>query len=778
KSAETVEIPERISPEQIKNTLDLRAEWEASGKKAADIEESDVQRAGKAGEIIDEQERKVEVDSSDESESKQDSENNRKQEGGREQMEKKQGKQKKAGHVWQKIYRHGRRYGAVAAVFLLICGLGIFAAASGRNEQNGASQVADAGENAVGSSSVSGTEEGDILADYGQTETEDVAVIPEPKKDAGELYVVADNYGEVYDALEDMYRVTEEKYGLRDFVYDAVKTLTGSFYTSDDAAVNESVNMAVAGIGAAMEDGADTATSGTSGGSYSKTNLQTEGVDESDIIKTDGSYIYTVNGSSVYITDVRTKEMKAAGEITVAMNSASDQIREMYVDGNIVNLIVSKQESGLKESTTSENETAATDRICVDEVYYFDTNQVTELLTYDISNPKNPVLMGSVTQEGTYETSRKIGDVVYLFTNKYMSRPEVTRTAVMEDGGADGWIPMVDGKAIAADCIYIPDYGTAGLVVSSVNVQKPEEIVDNIMIINDNVEIYVSTTAIYLYGRNYDSSITTEIAKFSMDKGIFNAVGAANVPGEVYDTFAINEYQGRLRILTTDWSNGDDENNLYLLDEKLNMTGKLEGLAKGEQIYSARFFGNTAYFVTYRNTDPLFAVDLSDAANPKVLSELKITGFSEYLHFWGQDKLVGIGYETDPDTGRQLGMKMTMFDISNPADLKTAGTCVLENIDYSPALYNYKCVLVDEGENLIGFTGETYESDGPCSSYLLFSWENGAFGALMTETLAADVYLDNYRGLYIDDMFYLANPKGITSYDRTDGYKKVQKLDF
>lgn len=230
--------------------------------------------------------------------------------------------------------------------------------------------------------------------------------------------------------------------------------------------------------------------------------------------------------------------------------------------------------------------------------------------------------------------------------------------------------------------------------------------------------------------------------------------------------------------MTTDWSNGDDENNLYLFDENLNMTGKLEGMAKGEQIYSARFFGNMAYFVTYRNTDPLFAVDLSDAANPKVLSELKITGFSEYLHFWGEDKLVGIGYETDPDTGRQEGMKMTMFDISNPADLKTAGNCVLENLDYSPALYNYKCVLVDAGENLIGFSAESYQSNGISNSYLLFSWENGAFQQLMTETLAADVYLDNYRGLYIDDMFYLAHPEGITSYDRSNGYEMVQKLEF
>lgn len=783
-SAEAVEIPERISPELIKNTLDLRAEWEMGEKNAADSGPQEMCRHREGSNRFEEQEQKVKIESSGEKKSDWKSENGRKQEGGREQMEKK-----------QKIYHHGRRYGAAAAVLVLICGLGIFAAAGRRNEQNGAVQVTDADNiNGNAENSVAdGTEEAGISADFGETETADEVPVPEPKKDAGKLYVVADNYGEVYDALEDMYRVTEEKYGVRDFIYDLANTLVGGAAKSADVVFDAEMNMADIEDGAsgvAKEESTGTSTSGTAEGSYSKTNLQTEGVDESDIIKTDGSYIYSVNGSSVYITDVRTKEMKVAGEITVAMNSASDQIREMYVDGDMVNLIVSKQESGLKASstgtseakasTTGRNDMEVADKILAEDVYYFDTNQVTELLTYDISNPGKPVLKGKITQEGAYRTSRKIGDVVYLFTNKNMSMPKVMRPTFTDtdDASISSWIPLVDGNPVAADCIYIPDYGTSGLVISSVSVQKPKEIVDNVMIMNDNVEIYVSTTAIYLYNRNYDSSITTEIAKFSMNRGILNAVGATNVPGEVYDTFAIHEYQGELRILTTDWSNGDDENNLYLFDENLNMTGKLEGMAKGEQIYSARFFGNMAYFVTYRNTDPLFAVDLSDAANPKVLSELKITGFSEYLHFWGEDKLVGIGYETNPDTGRQEGMKMTMFDISNPADLKTAGNCVLENLDYSPALYNYKCVLVDAGENLIGFSAESYQSNGISNSYLLFSWENGAFQQLMTETLAADVYLENYRGLYIDDMFYLAHPEGIISYDRSNGYEMVKKLEF
>ena len=581
-------------------------------------------------------------------------------------------------------------------------------------------------------------------------ESAENAVVRLPKRDAGDLYVVAKDYEQISDILEGTYKVV---WGNDEGdAEDTVVHMGGLHYVSENLEIkdNEGEN----------KDASE--------GGYSKTNLQTAGVDESDIIKTDGSYIYTVNGTSVYITDVRNGEMKAAGEITVAMNDASDQIVEMYVDQKTVNLIVSKEKSELVKAASAET----TGDEGTEDYYYFDTNQVTELLTYDITNPQNPLLKGSVTQEGYYQTSRKIGDMIYLFTNKYMYLSGGSGEKI------DDWIPVVNGETIDVGCIYIPEQGNSGLVISSVDVQNPKEIVDNIMIIKKNVNIYVSKTAIYLYGRNYDNSngsVTTEIAKFSMEKGVLNAVGAANVPGEVYDTFAVNEYQGKLRILTTDWSSGENENNLYLLDKNLNLTGKLEGLAPGEEIYSARFFQNMAYFVTYRNMDPLFAVDLSDETNPKVLSELKITGFSEYLHFWGEDKLVGIGYETDPETGSQEGLKVTMFDISNPADLKTAGTCVLKDLYYSPALYNYKCVLVDEGENLVGFGVESGMSR--YGNYLLFAWEDGKFVELMTEDLDYN-NMEQYRGIYINDMFYLAHPKGITSFDRTDGYKMVQRLEF
>lgn len=618
------------------------------------------------------------------------------------------------------------------------------------------------------------------------------------KQDAGDLYVIAKDYGEVYDLLNAEY-MENMRYGAYEEDVALAEDLASGRGDSSGLSSISSTMKEEAAVETSIADAADGEKK------YSGTNLQVAGVDESDIIKTDGSYIYTVMNDTVIITDVTKTKMEVSGKIEISLNSGSDCILEMYVDGDILNLIVEKQETELNKNSDRklsgmgtdedddttvdviEDETSSSDSSRVlgaeaadyeMDVYLVESNTVTELQTYDISDRTKPVLKGTVSQEGNYKTSRKIGDIIYLFTDKMISRPDLIREQAVLEENAGGWIPLVNGRKIAADCIYIPDQGSDGLIISSTNVKKPDQIVDNTMILNNYVNVYVSTKALYLYGQEYsDEKVMTQIAKFSLQNGNINAVGAASAAGEIYDTFAINEYQGKLRILTTDWSGEENENRLYLFDSNMELTGKLEKIAIGEEIYAARFFGDTAYFVTYRNTDPLFAVDLSDETNPKILSELEITGFSEYLHFWGEDKLVGIGYETDPDSGERKGIKLTMFDISNPADLKILGTCVIENADYSPALYNYKCVLVDETENMIGFATESYEQK-MLENYLLFSWKDGKFHEIMSESLDTYSNLEEYRGMYIGDTFYLAEPESILSYDRKDGYRMMQKLSF
>lgn len=579
------------------------------------------------------------------------------------------------------------------------------------------------------------------------------------KKDAGSLYTVAKNYGEVYDAI---------------------CSGSGQEKEADEIAIAEEVGgtQMIKGAGMQEEQAAADTSSDTAKQRYSGTNLQTEGVDESDFVKTDGSYIYTVSRNEIIITDIQKKTLKQIGKIQISKDS-SDRVLEMYVDGQTLSVIVENENTGL-EKQTGDTE---------DCLYYFSDGTQTWVLTYDISNPENPVKKGCVKQDGSYQTSRKTGNMIYLFTNKRVSLPEQTKEEAVTDENAGGWIPLVNDTAVAAEDIYIGDGGSNSLLVSSVDVKKPDQIVDNTMILSQYVDIYVSESAFYLYQRKeYWDDVVTQIAKFDLSDGKMNAVGAVSANGRVTDTFAVNECEGKLRVLTSGQNavSGEAENNLYLFDENLNLTGKIEGLAQGEEIYAARYLGNMAYFVTYRNTDPLFAVDLSDDKNPKVLGELKISGFSEYLHFWGEDKLVGIGYETDEKTGEHTGIKITMFDISDSSSLKEMNSLVLKDYNYSEALYNYKCVLADAEENLLGFALQSY-GDEESVAYLLLSWNGEKFETLLSQNLTDQAGKQDaskgadtsaYRGIYVGDMFYIVSTETITSYDRTQEYCVRKSISF
>ena len=377
-------------------------------------------------------------------------------------------------------------------------------------------------------------------------------------------------------------------------------------------------------------------------------------------------------------------------------------------------------------------------------------------------------MTGKMTQDGSYVTSRKDGSIFYLFTGKYLLDD-------YEKKPADA-IPEVNERKIAEDCIYRGEQGERALIVSSLSVNRPGEPRDSVMILDNGSEVYMGEDSLYLYRANYQGmSETTEIARFSLTAGYMNGEAAVSVRGTIRDTFAIHEKDQKLRVLTTDASGRERENCLFLLDEKLKLTGKLTGIAAGESIYAARYLGDMAYFITYRNTDPLFAADLSDEKNPKLVGELEITGFSEYLHFWGEDKLLGIGYETDSKSGEQKGLKLVMFDMSDPADLKVLGSRVLKEAAYSPALYDYKAVLAEPGENLIGFVTENYGRNAK-RMYELYQWNGESFERILAENLGDKYGNENYRGIYSGDRFYIAHPEIVRYYDRAD-YGLKQTLE-
>lgn len=486
---------------------------------------------------------------------------------------------------------------------------------------------------------------------------------------------------------------------------------------------------------------------------YSETNLQEQGVDEGDYVKTDGTYLYVLRKgeNKVYI-------IKAQGGLeqiaVIQPDSLEETVREMYVSGVTLNLITENYETNLSGEE--------------DSIYGVSTTSNTILYTYDISNRENPVKSGRVEQQGNYSTSRKNGDYMYLFTEY--------APILREARDASTYIPQVSGNPLPIDDIFLPEEPeySSYLVVSAIDLKKPGETADRKAIVSGAYLYYVSIENIYICSNEWSNNQnTTNILKLSYDEGKITPVGAGGVKGYVNDGFSLNEYDGNLRIVTTDSRNGDTENSLYVLDEKMNLIGRISGIAKGETIRSARFFGETGYFVTFKDTDPLFSVDLSDPKNPKILGELKVTGFSSYLHFYGENKLLGIGNEVDPNTGVYKGIKLSMFDISDPTNVTEADKYVIKDTYDCGALYDYKSVMINPEKNLVGFRCET--------DYLIFTYGEEGFENIFAQDISINEYGgydDGLRGVYIGSTFYLVNVNEIKAYDMNKEFELLEKLEY
>ena len=591
-----------------------------------------------------------------------------------------------------------RRLGSMVAVLALVVCSGIYITVTRVDKNSGTGQT----------DSIAMTDTQQTVGEAGETEEAehvDVASL-------GTMYHRASDYKEVYQTLLKGY----QQNWIEGEMSAETSTATSEDKASGNAAKDESADMDLSE--GSKEGGKD----------YSTTNLQMEGVDESDIAKIDGSYIYTVEDKYIVITDIRDGKLEEVTRFLPKDCGAADRVMEIYVDGDQLILVVQGYETSLdgnskagsdketsdketsdketKDEENSDKETAVSD-VAKDGAFCYKMNgkSTTQIQVYSIVDRRNPEFEGRLIQDGYYNTSRKIGDVVYLFTQYHMTSDVVGYV----EKEYTSVIPKVNGEKVAAGEIYLPESsGESGILVSSLDVNKPDKVLDSKLVISGYAQTYISKDALYLYEEDYDGAMITNIAKFALDEGRISGVAATAVRGYVRDTFAINASDGYLRVLTTDYSTEDEVNALYILDENMKLTGQLTGIAPGEEIYAARFMGNTGYFVTYRNTDPLFTVDLSDPAKPEIIGELKVTGFSEYLHFWDDTHLLGIGYESDENTGNIENIKLSMFNIENPGEVTEEAKLVLKDVDYSEALYDYKSVIISKDKNLIGLVCEDY----------------------------------------------------------------------
>lgn len=521
-------------------------------------------------------------------------------------------------------------------------------------------------------------------------------------KDAG------DDYSEIYAYIKKQQK--ENAYGEGEIV-DTMELAKSSGSSSGTKTANQ-----------AETADAASAESDTGAPDYSGTNVREENVEEAGIVKTDGNYLYVLKDNSMEIAIVDAKEdLKKAGEITV---SGDTHIKEFYILEEEKKLVAAAEKDG--DSTL--------------------------VLTYDISNPEKPKKLGKVSQSGSYSSSRIAGGYLYLFSNYWI------------DGGAEKeeletYIPMAGGSLIREKDILLPPFEQACMyeVVTAVSLEHPSEISDSRAIFTNGGELYVSDKNIYYYETDYSGKKEkTKIRKIGYQDGRFAKAVSGSIDGYINDTFSIDEYGGYLRIVST----SGDSNAVYVLDKHMDICGSIKNLAKDEQIYSARFLGDTGYFVTFRQVDPLFSVDLSEPDNPKITGRLKIPGFSEYLHFYGKNRLLGIGMNADEETGVTEGVKLSMFDISDKTDVKEAQKYTLKNVYGTDVSYDYKAALIDAKKNFIGFSA--YAEGG--NRYYVFSYdEEKGFQCRLAEEINGSPE-HAARGVYIGDTLYVVQGNVIEAY--------------
>ncbi len=487
----------------------------------------------------------------------------------------------------------------------------------------------------------------------------------------------------------------------------------------------------------------DTATNAApdgTGNNHSETNVQVEGVDEGDILKTDGRYLYRLSGSRLIILDTNK-------ELQIVTEQYLEEIRpqEMYLCDTVL-VITGTCKSG------------------------------TQICVFDISDPTAPLQTGTLIQEGRFLASRMTRGYLYLITETQYFGETPPKTT-----GTDGSL-----SPIPADRIYLGKEisDTNYLILTALDVNQPQFFSDVRAVLGSGDTVYATADRLYvtnsqssaiqdgnlLFGlSDRESSNFTNLISFSLEQGKIEPLAWGSVPGCLLNQFSMDEANGYFRLVTTVLKNSKRSNSLYILDANLQTVGKIEGLAPNESIYSARFLGNFCYFVTYRQIDPLFAADLSDPQNPKILSELKIPGFSRYLHPYGEGLLFGLG-ETDTGT-----IKLSMFDISDPTAVTELCTKDIGSY-YSEALFNHKALLISPKQNLIGFQTETYRYEIYQYNASLKMFQIKASLTIPTKENALSTQ-DNARAAYIGQILYLTWDGGAAAYSMNN-YELLSCLHF
>ena len=542
---------------------------------------------------------------------------------------------------------------------------------------------------------------------------------------------------------------------------------------------------AIAGSAAVDSAAAESAEESAEDSTYSDTNVRTEGVDEGDIVKTDGSYIYQrTDSNNVRIVELDNGKMKELATISPAADKEA-YVRELYVDSDRLIIICEVYETQLSNIDGSYETQESESDGPVSNYSYVRSTQSVQVITYDISDRKSPREKGTVSIDGYYRSSRYTDGYVYVMTSYGEPIMYYCYNGYSDDISTDEIIPKVNGKDIDAKDIMLPEEvkNEPFCVITGIDAENPSEVTCTKAVMGYVDNMYVSAGSIYFYSLDYSGSYEkTVIVKFSYDKGQIAPKCATSVKGSIDDSFCIDENEdGSLRVATTVWNDdGELESSLYVYDKNLKKTGSIVDFAGNEGVKSCRFVGDVGFVVTFRNTDPLFAIDLSDPYDPKIISELTLPGFSEYLHLWSDGLLFGMGFNADEETGGTENIKLSMFDISNLAKTKEVAKKSIDADDADVLYGNYKSLLISPDKGIIGFQCYDYgdeKNDWETTGYYnvyTYSEKSKSFGLALSIKLD-DAFGSTARGLFSGDYFYLIESGRITSYSMPD-FEKVSRI--
>jgi uncharacterized secreted protein with C-terminal beta-propeller domain len=477
--------------------------------------------------------------------------------------------------------------------------------------------------------------------------------------------------------------------------------------------------------------------------SYSATNIQVAGVDEADIVKTDGEYIYLVSGANIFILKAYpTKEAKILSQIT-------------FNDTSFGGIFVSRDRNRLVVLGCKYKFPEFGYRTFIIDVKTFAD-------VYDISNKSKPALLANFTMTGSYFNSRMIGDYVYFV----ISQPSyvIYDTVILPKIYSNNKVEEIG----ASDILYsnTSDNYFLYTTVIALNMQNiTEEPTHKTIMLGGTSSMYVSLNNIYitfpeLYGN-------TTMYRIRVENSTINPEAKGEVPGHELNQFSMDEYNNYFRIATTKWVNGTTQNNLYVLNMNLSIVGRLENIAPGEAIDSARFIDNRCYLATsIVKKDPFFVIDVENATEPKILGYLKIPGFTRYLHPYDGTYIIGIGRDENNS------VKISLFDVSNvsaPAevDMYSVGGVWSDTL----VLTEHKAFLFDKSKDLLAIPMSIYYNGGKYWQWQgLYVFNITISGGIVlrgniTHQEDSAIYWDNTywvkRALYIENVLYTVSDKKI-----------------